>query len=1322
MKANMNKEAIKILIVEDNEDDLFFIKKALSFQNFEISVIESGIDAYNYLLSAKNKPDIVLLDNKLPGMNGIEILQKICKSTNEYSFIFLTVDNSIATVLEAMKAGALDFIVKSSDLKIELPEKIEKVFEIHKTKLEKLKIGQELITAKLRAEESEEKYRAMYNNAPLAYQSLNENGCLIDVNPMWLKTLEYEKDEVIGTWFGSHLHPDYVEHFKINFPAFKKRGCISDVQFKMRKKNGNEIYVSFEGCVGYTPDGKFKQTYCVFKDITEQKKAEKEIIQAKELAEENEGKYKNALIDLNKAQSVAKVGSWKWYVQENRLEWSKEMYRIFGIDESSFSGRLDEIINKTIHPEDKKAVENSNNLVAENATPIPLEYRVILPDGSVKTVWAEAGEIVRDKSSQPYILSGIVQDITHRKEAELELQWNEERHREMISNISDVIGIIGQDGIMKYKSPNITKWFGWQPQDLVGTDGWLTVHPDDLQRLQVEFYKLLEKEKSSTTVVYKYKCKDGSYKPIELTATNLVNDPVINGVLLNYHDITERKKVELELLTKTKTLQSVFESAPYIMLLVNPEGRVTDINRVGISFTGKRKEELIGLPGGEVFSCINAQDGKICGQGKLCEHCPIRNRVSQTFQSGESIFEGNGKLTVIKNGNHSILDILISTTLVQMDDNKLVLVTIADITDKKRMEYSLQKSEANLAKAQQIAKIGSWEWDMVSNTISWSKEMYKVFDIVADNKIIKPELLLEVIHPDDIELYLKSVGDNLSEGSSSILEYRIIHKDGSVHHILGQGQVEFDENTGKPIRSVGTAQDITERKKSEEALQQSELNYRRFMDESNLGIRILNTAGITVYVNKALLDIYGLESFQEFKETPVSKRYTARELINHEKRKIERKKDRNTSSDYEIEIKHKDGEIRSLQVLRKEIIWDKTLHYQIIYQNITDKKRAEAELIIAKEKAEESDRLKTAFLQNMSHEIRTPMNAINGFSGMLNKPGISEAKRNSFISIIKSSSSQLLSIVTDILTISAIDTHQEKLNIEAVSINNIIVDLQSIFKTQTQNQNVSLFSKQQLTDKESEIYTDKTKITQILTNLIANALKFTHEGFVEFGYELVKTRGRASLQFYVKDSGIGIKAELHEKIFERFRQAELSISRKYGGTGLGLSISKGYIELMGGKIWLESDLGKGSTFYFTIPYKPVCDKKTDIDTVLSTSQSTVLVAEDEEYNYLFIEELLNELGLNIIHAKNGKETVEICKSNPTIGLVLMDIKMPLLDGHTAALKIKEFRPQLPIIAQTAYALEIERERYQGAFDDYITKPINEDELRKKLKKYIEIKV
>ena len=498
-------------------------------------------------------------------------------------------------------------------------------------------------------------------------------------------------------------------------------------------------------------------------------------------------------------------------------------------------------------------------------------------------------------------------------------------------------------------------------------------------------------------------------------------------------------------------------------------------------------------------------------------------------------------------------------------------------------------------------------------------------------------------------------------------------------------------------------------------LEASYANLQSVFDRINDGIVIHDLNGHIFMLNNQAKKIFNISSFGDLTVFDISDRTSNRDSI------------------IGIWLLAMDGQPQTVdwiikqrgtdQEVNVQITVDTTLWYgrKVLISTIrdfTDRIKFENELIIAKQKAEESDRLKSAFLQNMSHEIRTPMNAICGFSNLLGNPQLSEEKRNSFINIIQNSSTQLLSIVTDILTISALETQQEKINIQSTSINGTVLELFSAFKPLANNRKLTLDYQLHLSDDDSEIYTDKAKLSQILTNLLTNALKFTYNGNIEFGYE--RSKDSEMLQFYVKDSGIGIREEDHEKIFEHFRQADLTTSQKFGGTGLGLSISKAFVELLGGKIWLESEYEKGSTFFFTIPYQRVNQPCKPSSTAVQTSDhsSTILVAEDEEYNYLYIEELLKPLNVKVIHAKNGKEAIEIAEDNDDIALILMDIKMPIKNGYDAAVIIKELKPSLHIVAQSAYALDSEKSKYIDIFDEYITKPIKADELTGTVAKYI----
>jgi CheY-like chemotaxis protein len=320
--------------------------------------------------------------------------------------------------------------------------------------------------------------------------------------------------------------------------------------------------------------------------------------------------------------------------------------------------------------------------------------------------------------------------------------------------------------------------------------------------------------------------------------------------------------------------------------------------------------------------------------------------------------------------------------------------------------------------------------------------------------------------------------------------------------------------------------------------------------------------------------------------------------------------------------------------------------------------------------------------------------------------------------LIGKGSDQLLNIVNEILDISLIETGNLGVNKKPLHLNNLLDELYVNYKPLIKS-DISFSVIKGLSDSLSQILTDVTKVRQVLDNLINNAIKFTEKGHIRFGYTLVNNE----LEMFIEDSGIGINPEYHDKIFERFRKIDQKNMKLYDGVGLGLAICKGNIDLLKGKLWLESEPGIGSKFIFTIPYEPVLEegitgtKKTE--SLKGLNDLTILVAEDDEINYLYIREIFRGTGAVLIHAINGKEAVEICQNNNNIGFLLIDIKMPVMNGYDAIKKIRAFRPDMPIIAQTAFALSNEMlKAFNAGSNDYISKPFKKEQLLALVSKYL----
>ncbi|MFT5713775.1 MAG: PAS domain S-box-containing protein [Flavobacterium sp.] len=383
-----------------------------------------------------------------------------------------------------------------------------------------------------------------------------------------------------------------------------------------------------------------------------------------------------------------------------------------------------------------------------------------------------------------------------------------------------------------------------------------------------------------------------------------------------------------------------------------------------------------------------------------------------------------------------------------------------------------------------------------------------------------------------------------------------------------------------------------------------------------------------------------------------------------------------------------------------------------LYESIIQIQKINTELIYAKEKAEESDRLKSSFLANMSHEIRTPMNGILGFTELLKEPKLTGEEQREYIRVIEKSGGRMLNIINDIVSISKIESGQLNLSYKETSIKDQIKLLTDFFKLEATEKNIELKINNTLSGEDCLIRTDEEKVYAVLSHLLKNALKFTDYGSIEIGC----FKNNKTITFYVKDSGIGINSSQIELLFERFSQEDASLNRKYDGAGLGLYIAKSYIELLGGQIWAANNVDNGAVFYFEIPFIKPNEIHKEVQIPISivpdeTQKLKILVAEDDSISLKFISKILKIFGENLLIARNGFEAVNLCKKNPDIDIILMDIQMPVMNGYEAIKKIREFNEDVIIITQSAFVFTDEAEKaIKVGGNGYISKPINKNQL------------
>lgn len=876
-------------------------------------------------------------------------------------------------------------------------------------------------------------------------------------------------------------------------------------------------------------------------------------------------------------------------------------------------------------------------------------------------------------------------------ERDAALRKSEKTHREAMAAVND--GIFEYSIVDDYAtlSPLCYRILGYEPDEFPVTRAvWESMlHPDDRNKTIHIIQRYLSSGKPFM-MDYRLKAKNGEWIWL-LSRGHVVewddygNPLRISGTLT---DINIRKKAQQRLQEYTERLEEAERTAHLGHWELDYKTNKWTWSNEVFNIIGENQPPISQLHRLIPFRHIHPADRK---EVENAFRTSLKHKTA--YDCNHRLLLKNGTVKYVHEHGHHIYS---------ADGTPLrSFGTVQDITVFRKTEEALFDSE----KRYRALFEGAGEGILVveketgkvkhANSAMCSMLGYAIYEIM--------NLKLEDIHPTK-KLKKASTWFNVAPRETLfITESPCVCKNGT--EIITEVNASSIELDGKPC-AVGFFTDITEQRKIE--------NERRIfefaVDRSGIQIFICNPDGTYHYANEAACSQlgYSREEFQtieikdidrSFHKVPFSKLWV--ELKKQGSLRAESEQIRKDESTFPVEYT-----ADYLEIDDKE--------YACLYvQDITRRKRFEEALVQAKEEAEKSDRLKSSFLANMSHEIRTPMNGIIGFAELLQKPETPQDKRDEFAKVIAECGHNLLRILNDILDISKIEAGEVNIVKNEFSLNLMMVELYHFFEpTAEKNHDVRFEMRKTLRDDEAIIYTDESRLRQILTNLISNALKFTHKGSVEFGY-YVKNE---EIEFYVKDTGIGISSENHATIFEPFRQAEETLSKKYRGTGLGLAIVKNLVELLDGKLTLESTEGQGSHFKFTMPFKKSKTQPTPEATAVNKHtdfnwhDKKFLIVEDDEINYMLLKKLLESTNAELIHTENGHDAIELSKK-PDLDLVLMDVRLPDITGWEATAAIKAFREDLPIIVQTANAMaEDKHKSFEAGCDGFVTKPISREDL------------
>ncbi|MEA3446194.1 MAG: PAS domain S-box protein [Bacteroidota bacterium] len=875
------------------------------------------------------------------------------------------------------------------------------------------------------------------------------------------------------------------------------------------------------------------------------------------------------------------------------------------------------------------------------------------------------------------------------------LRISEQEWRSTFNAISDSVSIVNPDGKILNTNKSTSLFFSISFDNILGKkirELLPALSESETKEILASIFE------TKAPIIKSIKWKEKWYK---VSFDPIIEHASVKATVMVIKDITNEKKWADELKNSQQKLESVLVSAPVGIGIVN-NNNIGFVNDRLCRMLGYDSDEIIGKPISVLFD-----PNKSDYQG-----IEFDQKQNFDFYSTETRYR-------CKNGN--ILHVYVNSTWLNPKNKAQgITFTIQDISAIKHAEIQLKDSEERFRALSNATN----EAIFISKKgicIETNKAASNMFGYSYDE-------LMGIFGTDTIAGESKElVKKYMLMGYSEPYEAIGLRKDGS--RFYGEFTGKMYKFRGQDVR-ITTVRDLTKQKKAENALNKSLKEFKALSDNLPLGVYRTSINGNILAFNPAFSIIFGYKKGVLLEQINSADFYKDK---NGRKKFLDLIEKSNWVKSFQIELIKNDGTVFWASI-NARMMFDEDGQPEFIdgiVEDITEIKKIQFELVKAREKAEESDRLKSAFLANISHEIRTPMNAILGFSELLCANDTTPKEKKYFQNNILSNGILLLQIINDIMDISRIETGVLKMHNENCNINNILKDI--IINTRKTIVEKKKDLKIELqTPKENpnpNIFSDPMRFQQIFTNLIDNAEKFTKSGKIECGYTTKEIEGSQSIiNIYVRDTGIGIPRDKLEIIFDRFRQVDDSHNREYGGAGLGLSITQKLVEAMGGKIIVESSVGSGSVFSVTLPFVQKAtpastDKiKKSQNIIFDWSKNLFLIVEDMPANYLFLEKMLKATSVQIIWARNGKDAIEKYDENKDIDLVIMDINLPEINGLDVTRYIRSKDKDIPVIAQTAYVQEEDiKDCTNAGCTDFISKPINRKEFIELIARYLPTK-